>query len=242
MSAGSFTQRILRQGFDESWRRRLNRFFKRETQRQSASKTSLPGNDTFEALVGPEGWQRLSPLIRARFACHAGTAEVVYRGTMQSVRCSRAGYLLAQLYRLFGTPLAPFEGRDVPIEVRVHEDPERGGVAWDRVYFFPNRKPVTVTSTKVFTGDGKTLLECVGGGFGMRLKVYEQDRKLHFLSQSYFWRFAGLSVRLPDWLTPGVVHVIHSDLGSGWFRFELIMRHRHLGETFFQDGCFKEKE
>lgn len=242
MSAGSSTRRVLKQGFDETWRFRPNWFFKRRAWRQNDSESNVTGKDSFEALVGSQGWQRLSPAIRARFACHAGTAEVLYHGAMRSVRCSRAGYLLAQLCRLFGTPLAPFQGRDIPVEVRVRADTKRGGVAWDRVYFFPDRQPVTVTSTKVFTGDGKALLECVGGGFGMRLKVFEQDGELHFLSQSYFWRFAGLSVPLPDWLTPGVAHVVHSDLGAGWFRFEMTMRHGRLGETFYQDGRFKEKE
>ncbi|TQV79594.1 DUF4166 domain-containing protein [Denitrobaculum tricleocarpae] len=242
MDAGSLIQPALERKARPAWAARFARSLSRKPSRQSGVAPSGSVKQDFAALVGPEGWLRLSPLIRSRFACSAGMKDITYEGTMKSVRCSRTGYLLAQLCRLFGTPLAPFEGRDIPIEVQVHDDPEKGGVAWDRIYFFPGRKPITVTSTKVFTGDGKMLLECVGGGFGMRLKVFEQDRKLHFRSESYFWRFAGLTVRLPDWLTPGVAHVVHSDLGSGWFRFEMTMRHRHLGESFYQDGTFKEKE
>ncbi len=242
MDAGSFTGQALERKPCPAWTARFARSFGRKLSRQSGVVPSGSGKQDFAALVGPEGWQRLSPLTRSRFACSAGMKDITYEGAMQSVRCSRTGYLLAQFCRLFGTPLAPFEGRDIPIEVRVHNDPEKGGVAWDRVYFFPGRKPITVTSAKVFTDDGKMLLECVGGGFGMRLKVFERDRKLHFLSQSYFWRSAGVFIRLPDWLTPGVAHVIHSDLGDGRFRFEMTMQHNRLGETFYQDGTFKEKE
>ncbi len=242
MNACSVAQRVFEQGFIASWRQCFRRDLSpivSQTPRRKSAK--IHGHD-FAALVGPEGWRRLPTLIRARFACGSAASDVTYAGSMQSVRCSRAGYLLAQLCRLVGTPLAPFEGRDVPIEVRVHDDPQKGGIAWDRIYFFPGHAPVTVTSTKVFADDGAMLLECVGGGFGMRLSVFEQDRKLHFVSQSYFWRFAGISIRLPDWLTPGMAHVIHSDLGEGWFRFEMTMQHRLLGETFYQDGTFKEKE
>lgn len=238
MYAGSFTQWLSGRGLLA-----IKPFGSahRVSQKGSLRNTGSGAHD-FATLVGPEGWQRLPALIRARFACSAVVTDITYAGAMQSVRCSRAGYLLAQLCRLVGTPLAPFEGRDVPIEVRVYDDPAKGGVAWDRIYFFPGRAPITVTSTKVFAEDGTMLLECVGGGFGMRLKVFEQDCKLHFLSQSYFWRLGALSFHLPDWLTPGVAHVVHSDLGEGWFRFEMTMRHRLLGETFYQDGTFKEKE
>lgn len=195
----------------------------------------------FEALVGAVGWRRLTPMIRARFGTSAIAKDTYYRGTMATVRCSFAGFLLAQLCRLIGTPLAPHEGEDVPISVRVHEDHAAGGVAWDRRYFFAGKAPVTVTSTKVIE-QGKILLECVGGGFGMRLKVYERDHALHFLSQHYFWRCGRIRLRLPSWLTPGVAHVTHSDLGEGRFRFEMTIEHPVLGETFYQDGSFMEKE
>lgn len=195
----------------------------------------------FEALVGAAGWRRLTPMIRARFGTSAEATDTCYHGAMSKVRCSFAGYLLAQLCRLIGTPLAPYEGEEVPISVHVHEDRATGGVVWDRRYFFPGKAPITVTSTKVIE-QGQVLLECVGGGFGMRLRVYEQDRALHFLSQHYFWRWGRIRLRLPDWLTPGVAHVVHSDLGAGRFRFEMTIEHPLLGVTFYQDGSFAEEE
>lgn len=195
----------------------------------------------FEALVGADGWRRLTPMIQARFGACAKSIDTHYTGAMSKVRCSFVGYLIAQVCRLIGTPLAPHEGDDVPITVHVYEDPAKGGVAWDRRYFFAGRVPVTVTSTKVIH-EGRVLLECVGGGFGMRLEVYEQDRALHFVSEHYFWRWRSFQLRLPAWLTPGVAHVVHSDLGNGRFRFEMTIEHALLGETFYQDGSFSEVE
>ena len=195
----------------------------------------------FEGLVGAAGWRRLTPMIRSRFGASAESSDTHYVGAMASVRCSFAGYLLAQVCRLIGTPLAPYEGTDVPITVHVHEDAAKGGVAWDRKYFFAGRAPITVTSTKVIE-QGRLLLECVGGGFGMRLRVFEKNGALHFLSQQYFWRCGAIRLRLPAWLTPGVAHVVHSDLGGGRFRFEMTIEHPLLGETFYQDGSFQEEE
>ena len=207
--------------------------------RASRPNTPIVSGD-FQSLIGAAGWARLPRAVRERFACHAADTVTQYSGAMEVVRCSLAGFLLAQLCRLFGTPLAPFQGTHVPMQVRVYEDAQEGGIVWERIYHFPGKLPIAVRSTKVFAQKNR-LLECVGGGFGMRLKVFEQDRKLHFLSTDYFWKGLGLTVALPKWASPGTAHVVHTDEGDGWFRFTMTIRHPVLGETFFQDGCFKEE-
>lgn len=195
----------------------------------------------FAALVGAAGWARLSPAIRARFSAKGAAASVTYDGIMEAVRSSLAGLLLAQFCRMVGTPLAPWRGTDVPVSVRVYEAADAGGIVWERVYRFPEKAPVTVRSTKVLTPDG-ALLECVGGGFGMRLKVFERDGRLHFVSIRYFWQCGPWRIPLPRLLTPGAAHVIHTDEGGGLFRFTMTFQHPILGETYFQDGVFRLKE
>lgn len=195
----------------------------------------------FRRLLGPVAWRRLSPRVRERFAHHPTAARpTLYDGAMTDVRRSGAGAVLAHLCRLIGTPLAPFAGRDVPVRVKVYDD-GHGGVVWKRVYAFPHRRPITVASTK--KADVRAgLVECVGAGFGMTLDVYEQDAALHFKSRAYFWQIGGWRIPLPRLLTPGVTHVVHSDVGHGWFRFAMRIVHPVLGETFFQDGVFHEIE
>lgn len=193
----------------------------------------------FRRRLGAKAWRRLSPAIRERFARHPSAAQpILYDGAMIEVRRSTAGAALAHLCRLIGTPLAPFAGRNVPIRVKVYDD-GTGGVVWQRTYAFPRRRPITVASTK--KADLRAgLVECVGGGFGMTLDIYERDGALHFESRNYFWQVGGLRVPLPGLLAPGVTHVVHSDLGGGFFRFAMRIVHPLLGETFFQDGVFHE--
>ena len=45
---------------------------------------------------------------------------------------------------------------------------------------------------------------------------------------------------MPDWLPPGVTHVEHIDLGDGSFRFTMSVRHRWLGQVFWQSGRFRD--
>ncbi len=79
----------------------------------------------------------------------------------------------------------------------------------------------------------------MGHGLGMRLEVFERDGALHFLSRHYFWRVAGFCLRLPYLFSPGTAHVVHTDLGGGYFRFTMDFRHCLFGTLFHQDGTFR---
>jgi hypothetical protein len=156
---------------------------------------------------------------------------------MHVVHCSWAGFVLAQCARAFGTAFAPWSGKDVPVTIALHPQRTRPGILWDRFYFYRGSGPVLVRSTKALAADG-VLTECVGGGFGMRLDVYEENRALHFRSTRYFWRLGRWEIALPHFVTPGIAHVVHSDLGAGCFRFEMTISHPWLGTLFHQDGVF----
>ena len=67
------------------------------------------------------------------------------------------------------------------------------------------------------------------------------DPKAGKTKTGYFWALGRWRLRLPDWLTPGVLHVVHSDEGQGRFRFRISVVHPLLGETFFQDGVFESQ-
>jgi hypothetical protein len=149
--------------------------------------------------------------------------------------------MLAQFCRLTGTPFAPWRGRDVPVAITLRAVPGKDAIIWDREYSYPARAPVLVRSVKHTGRDGR-LLECVGGGFGMSLDVYEENSALHFRSRRYFWRCGNRLLWLPKALTPGTTHVVHQDLGDGSFRFVMTVRHPLFGTLFHQDGIFRREE
>ncbi|MGB9152630.1 MAG: DUF4166 domain-containing protein [Alphaproteobacteria bacterium] len=187
-------------------------------------------------------WHRLHPNIQARFARDPKPGEeVVYEGVMQTIRRTRMGWLFAYLTRVIGNPLTPHAGDNIPMEVRLFKREGQTGVFWQRTYHYPERKPYVVTSVKRESKKGE-MMECVGGGFGMLLKLYEQDGKLHFESYRYFCQTAGLRIPLPHWLSPGKTHVVHEDLGEGNFKFTISMDHAQLGQTFYQEGIFHERQ
>ncbi len=186
-------------------------------------------------------WSDLHPNIQQRFAAEpAEGAVITYQGIMHDIRRSRMGWLFAVLTRVIGNPLTPLAGREVPMEVALSKKAGVSGVSWQRTYFYPARQPYVVTSIKRESKKGE-MLECVGGGFGMKLAVSAQQGELHFESYRYIWQLGSFVLPLPHWLSPGKTHVIHKDLGGGDFQFTISMVHRQLGETFFQQGTFHLK-
>jgi hypothetical protein len=199
----------------------------------------LRPDGSFERLLGELAWRRLAPAVRERFSWKpAAGAEIRYVGEMVVVRSSRLGWVMAQLCRLIGTPLAPHRGTHVPVTVTLSLDRDGAGVVWRRVYRFPGRRAVACVSVKKAT-DAEGLIECVGGGIGMWLRLSERAGALHFQSTGFFWALGRGRVALPGWLTPGALTVVHSDEGQGRFRFRISVVHPRLGETFFQDGVFE---
>lgn len=186
------------------------------------------------ALVGVEGWARLPPAVRRRFA--AGHAATVYEGRMD-LACSRVGRVYAALASLFGSPLTAARTQALPTRVRVHGD-GRGGVVWERC--FAARDGIaaqTVRSTKL-RGAAGGLIERTDGGLAMNLDVFEDQGALVFQSRSYFFDLFGWYLPVPAWLTPGTCRVEHHDLGPGRFRFTLVMDHPRWGRCFEQTGVF----
>lgn len=209
-------------------------------------KTVKPGNDNqknqnhgdFRPFVGGGGWQSLKWGIRKRFDDMAAHPRLVrYMGTMK-VRRSKIGWIFAFICKLFGSPLARYQGSDVPVAVNVFPVAS-GGICWQRVYDFRHKGKVTVQSVKI-VDEKRGLLECVGRGLGMRLRVFERDGALHFKSSRYFLDIFGFHMPIPLLMTPGKIHVEQIDESDNFFRFRLAFDHPWFGRTFFQDGVFTE--
>jgi hypothetical protein len=193
-------------------------------------------------VIGAEAWNRLPEAVRERFADSA--EAVTYAGAFEVVRASALGRVFAWLGTLFGTPVAPRAGTHV--EARVLVTPNAQGVAWDREYRWADGARHLVRSTKVVTGDGK-LIEKLPARLCMPLDTFEEGGVLHFVSRGYYFELGfgdlfGFRLWLPDLLSPGVTHVEHIDLGHGWFRFTMTVRHPLFGEIFFQTGRFAAAE
>jgi hypothetical protein len=196
----------------------------------------------FRNLLAPRDWQRLPWPVRRRFTHALADGETtVYVGAVAHTRLSLFGILISQILRLVGAPLPLRASGRVPATVVVTEDAACGGQLWTRMYGCAGQFPQVIHSAKRFCGP-TGLEECVGRGVGMALTVHVEERALVFRSAWYFARGFGITLRLPAFLTPGRVEVIHREERDGCFSFTLTLTHPWFGEAvrqvaFFRDWC-----
>lgn len=196
-------------------------------------------DSTYREILGDLAWRRLYPEIRARFSEKPARGQLMrYVGIMHIVELSFMGWLFAQFCRLIGTPLAPYRGSNVPIDIRLENDAHLGGVSWTRVYEFTGRKKLFVRSTKTRSSD-RELTEHIGCGFSMRLTLSDRRGDLYFVSRSYDLTILGMKIRIPHLLTPGTTTVTHEQIRGDLFRFTLTVDHPVFGRTIYQDGYFE---
>jgi hypothetical protein len=195
----------------------------------------------FCALLGAAAWSRLPPAVRARFGKRLEPgAAVTYVGTIVDSYRTLPGQLLVEFCRLIGSPLPLDADVGVPAVVTVTEDGTSGGQFWTRMYGRLRGFPQVIHSSKRFAGP-TGLEEYLGCGFGIALTVSADEKALHFHSDHYFVRLAGVRLRLPQWLGPGSLTISHVDRGEGRFAFVLSLRNRLFGEIVGQTGVFRER-
>lgn len=207
---------------------------------QPAAEAAPPYDTRFRRLVGEVSWASLPTVVQRRFSKRLGQARVaLYPGVIETVRFSRAGWMLTQLCRLIGAPLPLHRDCGVPATVSVSEDGASAGQCWTRIYGRVRGFPQVIHSAKRFAGQ-TGLEEYLGHGFGMALCVAVVDRGLEFCSDHYFIDIGKWRLRLPHWIEPGRTLVRHIDRGEGVFEFSLCLTHPLLGELVFQSGLFRD--
>ena len=197
-----------------------------------------PYDTRFRRLIGEESWECLPKAVQKRFS--KGLSQnglATYQGEIIETRHSRLGWLFAQLCRVVGAPLPLFGDANVPAVVMVSEDRESGGQCWTRVYGRENGFPQVIHSAKRFAGI-TGLEEYLGRRLGMALRVEAGAQEIVFCSDHYFVMIFKKRLRLPRWLSPGKTTVIHRDIGSGRFHFDLNLAHPFFGELVHQHAVF----
>ena len=194
----------------------------------------------FHALLPDEEWGRLPVAIWRRFSKRLADGKtVVYVGEVEEASFSRVGWWVAQIARVIGGPLPTGSDTGVPMIVTVTEDAASGGQIWTRICARRHGFPQVIHSAKRFAGP-TGLEEYVGFGVSMGLRISVEREALCFRSTGYSLQLGRFRLPLPEWLTPGDLTVVHSDLGGGVFRFTLDVIHPRFGMLVRQSALFRE--
>lgn len=196
--------------------------------------------ELFKKIMGAE-WQRLHPDIRRRFDKNPLPGKpLYYTGVLTELRCSRIGRLLGLITMpLIKGALIPFNDADFPVDIQVYSKPDCPSIFKQRIYRLNGRRPIQFTSW-MEEGKAGEVLEFVGAGLGMKLRLQVDDGNLHFTSGGYFWQIGRWRVPLPGLLTPGKTFLWHRNDNPQQFNIRIEIRHVLFGITFVQAGVFHE--
>jgi hypothetical protein len=196
--------------------------------------------ELFKKIIGP-AWTTLHPDIQRRFDKNPLPGKPLhYTGTLDELRCSRLGRLLGWMSRPFVQgALIPFNDRGVPVDIQVYSRPDCPFIFKQRIYRLNGRKPIRFTSYMAESERGE-VLEYVGMGLGMKLRLRVEDGNLYFTSDGYFWQVGRRRIPLPDLLTPGQTFLCHRNDDPEQFSIRIEIRHKWFGTTFTQAGQFHE--
>ena len=184
-----------------------------------------------------EDWDALAPVIRAHYGLAPFTTQQVrLQGKMHHVSHSPLANLLIPFARLAGA-LIPYQGHDVPVHVVNRSLSNRPNYYWERVFFFPGRRPFEFASSMVFTGDHE-ITEYTRFGFGIRLGLSVNRGGLIERDRGYVLTIGRISIHLPLNLTMGWVSIEERPVSATEFDMEMTLRHPLFGQTFAYDGTF----
>lgn len=208
---------------------------------QSATAPASPSEGAlFRKILGAR-WQALHPDIQNRFEKNPFPGRPLrYTGILSELTCSFWGRLLGHLTRpMIQGALIPYSDYDFPVDIQVYSKPDCPHIYKERTYRLSRRKPIMFTSYMKESEKGE-VLEYVGMGLGMKLRVFEKNGNLHFESDGYFWDIGLFRIPLPDLLSPGKTYLTHMNQDRDTFRIRIDITHSIFGKMFTQAGVFHE--
>jgi hypothetical protein len=198
----------------------------------------MPNLPLFRRLLGEAAWQRLAPAVRRHYdLCPEGTSARL-RGVMEEIRHAppaKPWLLVAGWFKA----LVPYQGRDVPTEVRNWTEAGRpDAVFWHRVFRFADGR-ATVFASRMERSGPLEVIEFLRFGVGVRMAVSERDGALVYTGQGHCWRLGRLLLGIPDWLLLGQATVVESAVSDREVRVDFELVHPLWGRTFGYRGRFR---
>lgn len=184
-----------------------------------------------------DDWQNLPPVIQRHYQLQADQQSAnVVTGTMH---VSYPFFVWPMLFiaRMMGG-LIDLKGDnlDARVEKWVKADLSET-LFWKRTLQAQNGKS-TVFSSRMECQQGNELIEFVGGGFGLYLKLTVENNKLVYRSNGHLLQVGKLRIPIPDVFFLGHATIVETALSEQSFELDFKINHPLLGEIYSYGGVF----
>lgn len=189
-----------------------------------------------QTALGDE-WSQLAEPVRRHYDLHPdGQERYTLQGTMRVDYPTRVWPLILAA-RMSGA-LVHRRGENIPVTVQ--NQARRDTLHWHRTFRYPDREVVFASRMEHLPGN--EIVENVGWGLGIRLRLSARDGGLVFQSHGYLWRWGPLRLKLPDWLLLGTAEIREHADGANGVRLDFKIVHPWWGPTYTYGGRFQSPE
>jgi hypothetical protein len=85
---------------------------------------------------------------------------------------------------------------------------------------------------------GNEIIEYIGCGFGLYLKLTVENNKLVYRSNRHLWQIGSLRIPIPDVLFLGHATITETAISEDEFELDFKIVHALFGETYRYGGSF----
>ncbi|TNE30573.1 MAG: DUF4166 domain-containing protein [Alphaproteobacteria bacterium] len=194
----------------------------------------------FKSQLGDD-WDKIDPNIQTRFnADPAPGRPIIYKGKMTVLRRSWLGWLIAKLTFFTDGAFCAWNGTDIEADIEVFKKDGSEDIHKIRRYYFPDKKKTYIFKSHMHLNEQGELLEFVGAGLGMVVKVQEKNHALFFTDGGCFFHIGTYRVSMPSFLTLGKIKLTHTNTGKNRFKIVIDITHPLFGQLFYQEGVFED--
>lgn len=183
-----------------------------------------------------EDWAALPAVIQRHYQITAPQQAIVVTGNM-TVDYPRRLTPVLKLLRLLGA-LVDLKGEQMAVQVKKWQQTDPSVLYWQRHIQDAGGKQCRFASRMVWQQDHE-LIELVGMGFGIRLKLSVEQGKLIYRSHGHLLKLGPLTLPIPDSLLLGSAVISEQALSEDSFLLDFQIIHPLWGQTYYYGGIFK---
>lgn len=186
-----------------------------------------------------EDWEALPSVIQRHYQITEAQQAITVTGNM-NIDYPYWLTPVLKLLRLLGA-LVDLKGERLAVQVKKWRQTDPSTLYWQRHIQADNGKLCRFASRMVWQQDHE-LIELVGMGFGIRLKLSVEQGKLVYRSHGHLLQLGPLTVPISDSLVLGHATISEQALSENTFQLDFQIVHPLWGKTYYYGGVFEYQE
>jgi hypothetical protein len=194
-------------------------------------------NTSLMQRVLGDDWAALPPVIQRHYQITTPQQAITVTGNM-AIDYPNWLTPVIKLLRLFGA-LVDLKGEHLPVQVKKWRQTDPSVLYWQRhIQDADNGKQCVFASRMAWQQDHE-LIESVGMGFGIRLRLSVEQGKLVYQSRGHLLQLGPLALPIPDSLLLGHALITERALTEDTFQLDFRIVHPLWGKTYYYGGIFE---